>query len=427
MLDLTGQVNSVDSIDASTEWNPFIQEFKNLITSMGMTMDGGDLFQLQKAVAHLGLLHRFMTCSGPANTYALSAISPRPAVLGLADGLALQFRPSAANTGASTVNVSGLGPVALVREDLTVLQANDLHGSRDALIRYDVGSSQFLLLNASLGAPAQALPAGYISGLTMGRNAGEPAGEYRDIEVQTGSCRDAANGMNMVVSTALIKRFDATLAKGTGVGGYPLTSLGARQVSTWYRFFLIGKSSNGEVDAGFDTDAAAANLLTDFNNIGGESGWDSYRQLGWVRTTGGSASELVPFFNSPHTPSVFQWASHDICPVQNQTLETTRTAKDLSSVCPPGAVAHVEVKLEDNSGGGATERFMLLTDKGQSDYTPTSSLHTLRSATRPAVDQQQFIGSAEVEVDSSSEVYVRWDSAGSFQYWLQVPRFIFLR
>lgn len=427
MEDLTGKVDSTPGPTgqlAATEWNPFVQEFKNLINAMGLTLDVGDLNQVTKSVGYLSLLARHMTCGGVANAYTLAAIAPRPAPLGYADGMQLQFRPNVANTGATTVNVSGLGARSVVREDLSALQAGDISGSRDAIIRFDSGGNRFLLLNAALGAPAQALPVGYITGLTMTNAAADPT---HDVTVEVGQCRDVANSANIVLSSVITKRFDATLGEGTAQGGYPLTTLGARSADAWYRFFVV-MNVDGTVDAGWDTNANASALLTDFNTI--RSGWNYYRQIGWTKTKFGSTTDFIPFQNSPSDPDVFQWVEHDTYPVEDlNPLPVVRTAVSLHGQCPPGAVAVCDAFLTDRSGSGTVDHFLLLTNKNAADFTPSSTAYTLRTRTTPGATGQatQMMGTAHVEVDASSEVYARFDATGSFDFWLSVPRFIFKR
>lgn len=307
MEDLTGQVDTVDSITAA-EWNNLNQEFKNLIT-LFFAMSVGDLNQLRKAIGNLVHQADFYVDSGGANAYILSPIGSIPGLTAHANGAIVRFRPLVANTGASTIAVNGLAAKTLTREDGTALQANDIVTTRDAFARYNLATDTYRLFNFALGAPAQALPNGFIRGLTMGRNLSEPVAEFRDIAVQVGSCRDTTNTANLVNNSILVKRFDATFAKGSAVGGFP-AALGVRTVSTWYRFFVVGRV-NGEFEAGFDTSATAANLLAALNTIDGAAQWPYYRQIGWVRTTAGSNIDLVPFVNDPSAPEEFVWSGGD--------------------------------------------------------------------------------------------------------------------
>lgn len=64
-----------------------------------------------------------------------------------ADGIVLYFIPSHSNTGASTINVNGLGVISLINQSGTALSANELLASQVATIMYKGGS--FLLIQGS--------------------------------------------------------------------------------------------------------------------------------------------------------------------------------------------------------------------------------------------------------------------------------------
>lgn len=61
--------------------------------------------------------------TGTANAYAVAMANTRTAY---EEGLTVRFNPANANTGASTLNVDSIGPVAIKRPDGTDVQAGDL-------------------------------------------------------------------------------------------------------------------------------------------------------------------------------------------------------------------------------------------------------------------------------------------------------------
>lgn len=87
------------------------------------------------------------TDSGAADAYVLTEAGNTQPVSALFDGMEVRFRPDNANSGASTVNVSGLGAVDIKRPTGTTLIANDLRPGRDAHLRYDSASGDFFLQN----------------------------------------------------------------------------------------------------------------------------------------------------------------------------------------------------------------------------------------------------------------------------------------
>lgn len=424
MDDLTGKVDSSGPPDgqlAAAEWNQLAQEVVNLLGYATLTASGADLEQVAKAIAHLPAAADFYTGGGTANAQTLTIIA-RPGAAGFVVGLRVRWKPVADNTGATTINVNSLGVKDLRRPDGTVLQAGDLSTARVAEAYYD-GAGHFRLTPGSLPLSTAALPAGFIAGLTFT----PPAADLdHDVTFAPGQCRDTTNAGNLALAAALTKRFDgASIALGTAQTGFPTVSL-TRAAATWYRVFIVGHT-DGRVDFGFDTSATAVNLLADLVSIDA-AGWTRYRQLGWVRTTDGDATALVPFVQYASDPGVFEWVKRDVVAF-NGTLVTTRTARSLAAHCPPLAVAEVHVTIEPPSGASTERRNLLLTDKNQADFAPSNTLHTLttQSAAGAGTNAWTPMGTVLVEVDASSEVYERWDEAESWTRTLQVHRFRFAR
>lgn len=140
----------------AAEWNEVPSELQNVIEALGITLSSGDLNQLGKAIASYAAAGQFYSDSGVADAYVLDAVSTRQALVALAaqtDGAVCRFRPGNANTGASTVNVNGLGVKDIVREDGTALSVGDLITTRDAYIRWDQAADDFRLLNMALATP----------------------------------------------------------------------------------------------------------------------------------------------------------------------------------------------------------------------------------------------------------------------------------
>lgn len=427
MDDLTGKVDSAGpptGVLTADEWNQLAQELLGIIQTWGgMTPTDADTDQIGKGLAVAVSAFDFFSCSGAANTYTANPIA-RPGPTILSNGMRARFIPSANNTGASTVNVSSLGVKNIKRPDGTALQAGDISTSRVLEIYYNSGAGEFRMTPGSLPASSAAFFPGFISGLVFT----PPSADLtHDLTFQAGQCRDATNAGNLVLAAALTKRFDgASIALGTGQTGFPTASL-TRAASTWYRVFIVGHT-DGRVDFGFDTSATAANLRADLVSIDA-AGWSYYRQLGWVRTQSGDANAFVPFVQYAAEPGLFQWVEQNIVVDADAALVTARTARSLASLVPPGAVAHVLVAMQDSSGSGTVNRYGFITDKNQADYTPSATAHNVASKTSPGAFGNGWTPATEVrvEVDASSEVFERWNAAGSIQRTLLVPRFSFAR
>jgi hypothetical protein len=108
------------------DWvNDIQEEICNVITAAGITLNVATRNQLLSAIQSLiatgsGAL---LTDTGLANAYVLT---PAIAITEYSDGYTAVWKAVHANTGASTVNVSALGPVAIVHRDGSALQDGDI-------------------------------------------------------------------------------------------------------------------------------------------------------------------------------------------------------------------------------------------------------------------------------------------------------------
>lgn len=133
----------------AAEWNEMPSEIQQVIEDAGITLSGADLVQLAKAIANMVATMDFYSDStGAADAYVLLPIGIKEGLEALIDGARARFRPANASTGASTVNVNGLGVKDLLQEDGTAIIASDLVTTRDAEIRYDAGLDDWFLIGA---------------------------------------------------------------------------------------------------------------------------------------------------------------------------------------------------------------------------------------------------------------------------------------
>lgn len=87
--------------------------------------------------------------TGSANNYVLNFTAPFTSYI---DGTVIYWVPSNTNTGASTLNVNGLGALALVNQNGAVLSAGQLVVNQVAVVM--LKSGQWLLISSGLSAPA---------------------------------------------------------------------------------------------------------------------------------------------------------------------------------------------------------------------------------------------------------------------------------
>ncbi|MBN6210681.1 hypothetical protein JYK21_29825 [Ralstonia pickettii] len=93
--------------------------------------------------------------TGSANTYV---VSYSPAVTTLVDGMVLWFKAKTANTGASTLNVNGLGAMPLVGGAHAALQSGEIVANGKCQVVYKADITSFVLIECTGGA-VQVAPA----------------------------------------------------------------------------------------------------------------------------------------------------------------------------------------------------------------------------------------------------------------------------
>lgn len=121
-------------------------------------------------------------------------------------------------------------------------------------------------------------PRGYLSGMGMSNDTDTD----HDILVGVGVVRDAADAVNIELTSAITKQIDASWASGDDAGG--LSSSLTLSADTWYHVHAI--IVGGSADIGFDTSVTAANLVADHSAT-------AYRRIGSVLTD--SSSNIINF------------------------------------------------------------------------------------------------------------------------------------
>lgn len=98
----------------------------------------------------------FITTAGSANTYTATLV---PAIAAYTNGMIIYLKFHVANTGASTVNVNGLGAVSIVKEVATAVASGDIPINTYAALIYNGTAFQFIAIPARFG-----ILTGYTSG-----------------------------------------------------------------------------------------------------------------------------------------------------------------------------------------------------------------------------------------------------------------------
>lgn len=137
---------------------------------------------------------------------------------------------------------------ASVNSTLTAQGDIPYASAANTLARLAKGTAgQVLTMNSGATAPewgsvASGLPLGYLSGLTIAH----AADTEHDITVAAGEARDATDAADMVLASAITKRFDAEWAVGSTEGG--MASGESLPASGTIHIWLIKRSDTGVVD-----------------------------------------------------------------------------------------------------------------------------------------------------------------------------------
>lgn len=124
MKQIPTQTDGLTSLGAA-DFNQIPIELQTIITASGQTLDGNFTNQASRGVIDLGMNAGFFTDTGTANNIVLSN-NNNPAPTSLRDGIEVVFKASTTNTGATTLNLSGLGAKNLLSQSGSTLSANEI-------------------------------------------------------------------------------------------------------------------------------------------------------------------------------------------------------------------------------------------------------------------------------------------------------------
>jgi hypothetical protein len=190
------------------------------------------------------------------------------------------------------------------------------------------------------------LPTDYITGLQMEID----TDTEHDIELQTGSARDFADSVDIVLSAVITKQIDTTggWAIGDNACGFPSgVNGGSPAANTLYHFFVIYNPTTGAEDAGWDSSTTATNLLSD------ATGYTKYRWVGWTLTDG--ASNIVGFHMSGEGRAA-RYYYQPIVDAEQDLSQNAFTATDVSPYLPTatGYIDRVGVVCGYDTGAAST-------------------------------------------------------------------------
>ena len=134
----------------SSNANDALQEAQNTITDTGQTLisiaAAADNSQLSQAIARNAAAATFYADSGTADTYVLSTLGSFKSPTAYLDGQIVRWIASNANTGASTINVSGVGVKSLTAEGGAALSSDAIDTVAENQARFNMSNDRFELV-----------------------------------------------------------------------------------------------------------------------------------------------------------------------------------------------------------------------------------------------------------------------------------------
>lgn len=226
--------NGVAPTCEDDDLNGFKNENNNLIVGSGQGLSTADNQQTHKAVAHYVGVGDYYVDSGVANAYVLSTTGSQVAPPTYATGMRIRFVAGNANTGASTVNVAGLGVKALVKDsDGSSLFADNIPASTGTEAYYD-GTSFRVVTELSVSGVwtptiegATIAGAGWVFGSQIGNYTRQGNLLYLNFLVQATTISPSATG-NLHVKgfpfTPLTSNTGRASGSATGISGITFTA-----------------------------------------------------------------------------------------------------------------------------------------------------------------------------------------------------------
>jgi len=278
---------------SAAEWNQVPSEIQNVIEGLGITLSSGDVNQLGKAIAGYVANGNFYTDSGAANAYVLTKIGSKQTLTGYTDGATFEFIADNPNTGASTVNVAGLGVKNIKLSDGTNPAAGQIDGR--TTLKFDAGNDRCELITAGAFSLSVVTatgtynpPPGVKALKFIGTGGGGGAGGVDGQGAGTSACSSSGAGGGTAIKYTQIIEASYTITIGAGgAGGAAGNNNGVAGGNTTVTSTNVNLTCNGGAlgngmlavsGAGLISGASGGNATGgDLNITGGYSGIGSVR------------------------------------------------------------------------------------------------------------------------------------------------------
>ncbi|OAK66070.1 hypothetical protein A3K87_09905 [Variovorax paradoxus] len=214
--------------------NGLMQELLNVLAGAGVAPSKTTYNQILTALRTNALITA--TDTGAANACVLTYA---PAIAALTDGMVLWFKAAAANTGATTLNVNGLGAKPIVGGGQVALQGGEIIANGKCMVVYSTTLSSFVLIECT-GAALQ-VASSTQSGHAVQRNQATIGATVRSVNGSRSLGVTYTNStsrfmwvyISAIASTAGSNALSATVA---GIGYIGASTNGATALSGYLAF-----------------------------------------------------------------------------------------------------------------------------------------------------------------------------------------------
>ena len=292
------------------------------------------------------------TTSGTADAYTLA---PSPAITAYTTTQQFTAKISATNLTttpylqvssiASPATTAVIKKLSATKTEIAV-EASDLlingiydfkrNSANDAWIVLNPEKAYYNLLNATKATTTNQGIAFLSNPITISNNATDA---NNDIDFSAGNAPLDDGSGQVLLSSTLVKRLDATWSAGTNQGG--LFS-GTKAINTWYYIFTIVNTTTGATDGGFDASVSGANA---------PSGWKISKILHAIRTDGSGNILNGTFLKDG-------WFYFNTSQSEYTTTSTVATNITLSYTPAIISLGHVSTNSVNNGATGVRQTFI---------------------------------------------------------------------
>lgn len=276
----------------------------------------------------------YATLTGIAGTNTITATGPASYTY-LASRPPIYFVPAVTNTGATTINITPSGGVALGVRNIfrngLALAGGELKKNQPVALIDD--GTQFNIVATAADLAQRDIPS-FIAGLTYANNGADAT---NDLDIAVGVALDATGIYLMRLASTLTKQSDVAWAVGSGNGGLDTGSVGNSDYYIW----LIARSDTGVVDALYSLSSTAPTMPANY---------DFKRLIGWFKRVGGT----IVTFHTYETEGGGLEMNWDVPTLDINLANTLTTARRTDAPKVPlnfSTVAHINVQINDAASG----------------------------------------------------------------------------